>query len=495
LSGYLLLTGATGLLGRYLVRDLLQRGVRLAVLARGSKKEAAQQRMETILQDWERQGKAELPRPVILEGDLRQPLLGLDSDARRWVARNCQQLCHSAASLTFHADGSGEPWTTNLEGTRHMLALCQETGIRQLHHVSTAYVCGLREGTILESELDCGQEFRNDYEQSKLEAEKLVRQADFLDQLTVYRPAVIAGDSRTGYTNTYHGIYLYLRLMALIVPRQPAGPDGTRITRLRLPMTGEERRNVIPIDWVSRVMTHLLLQPAAHGRTFHLAPDQCLTPSEVINAGYRYFNSTGVEYVGYRAIDPATYNAFEAEILPGFAMYHNYESTDPHFDCRNLKEFAGQLPCPKIDEAMLHTYLQYGEEDRWGKRRARPAAYDTFAVDFLRSCNEWSEEPREAAVTVLGLDLHGPGGGQWTIRLSPDGSASCSVGLPDEQDYLLRLNVREFEELVAPRERLATAGHPLPPLPARHPLHQLLSAPPRASTFTETGRLSHVHAH
>ncbi len=72
--------------------------------------------------------------------------------------------------------------------------------------------------------------FRNDYEQSKLQAEQLVRSAQCIDELTVYRPAVISGDSQTGYTNTYHGIYLYLRMMAVIVPRLPAGPmvDGIR---------------------------------------------------------------------------------------------------------------------------------------------------------------------------------------------------------------------------------------------------------------------------
>ncbi len=374
MSGYLLLTGGTGLLGRYLIRDLLLHNKKLALLVRGSKKESAEQRVEAILNTWEQQLECSLPRPVILDGDMRQPEFGLGEQAIRWLSRNCSELIHSAASLTFHEDGSGEPWKTNLDGTRHMLGLCKAAGIRHLHYVSTAYVCGLRGGTILESELDCGQDFRNDYEKSKLIAETLVRQSGNFDRLTVYRPAVIAGDSQTGFTNTYHGIYLYLRLMALLVPRQPVGPDGLRITRLRLPMTGDERRNVVPVDWVSRVMTRLVLDPVAHGNTFHLAPDECLTPRQVINAGYRYFNSTGVEYVGYQRIDPRTYNSFEAEFLPGLAMYSNYASTDPQFDCTNLKRFAADVPCPEIDERVLHIYLRYGEEDRWGKRRVSRTA-------------------------------------------------------------------------------------------------------------------------
>jgi thioester reductase-like protein len=369
LPNHLLLTGSTGLLGRYLVRDLLTRGVKLALLVRGSKKETAQERIEAILQFWERQSGKRLARPVLIEGDIRKPLLGIENANVEWVRENCHAVMHSAASLKFLADGSGEPGLTNIDGTRNMLSLCEAASVRQLHYVSTAYVCGLRQGTIFEHELDCGQVFRNDYEASKLQAETMVRSAKYLDQLTVYRPAVIAGDSQTGYTNTYHGIYLYLRLMALLVPRQPMGLNGMRQTKLRLPMTGNERRNVVPVDWVSRVMAELVLNPAAHGHTFHLAPDECLTPKQIIDAGYSYFNSTGIEYVGYQEIDPATYNAFEAEMLPGFAMYNNYESTDAKLDCTNLKRFASEIPCPKIDETMLHTYIRYGEEDRWGKRK------------------------------------------------------------------------------------------------------------------------------
>lgn len=391
LSSCLLLTGGTGLLGRYLVRDLLERGEKLAMVVRGTKKESAGERIESILQFWEQQSGKRLTRPHFIEGDLREPLLGLSTRDLGWVAKNCRGVMHSAASLKFNADGSGEPEQTNVGGVKNMLSLCRLAKIRELHYVSTAYVCGLRNGTIYESELDLGQSFRNDYESSKLRAETLVRNADCLDSLTVYRPAVIAGDSTSGYTNTYHGIYLYLRLMALIVPRQPIGPDGLRQTRLRLPMRGDERRNVVPIDWVSSAMVALYANPDAHGNTFHLAPDECLTPKQIIDAGYSYFNSTGIEYIGYNTIDPKTFNAFEAEMLPGFAMYSNYESTDPRFDCTNLKRFAGHIPCPKIDEAMLHSYIRFGESDRWGKRKiAKPKAVDesTFGQGLCCSSGE-----------------------------------------------------------------------------------------------------------
>ncbi len=449
MAGYLLLTGSTGLLGRYLMRDLLEGGQRLALLVRGSKRESASHRVEAILQFWERQSGKTLPRPVLLEGDIRRPCLGLSGDDQRWVARHCKSIMHSAASLTFHADGTGEPWHTNFDGTQHMLELCQATGLRRLHYVSTAYVCGLRQGKILETEVDCGQTFRNDYEESKLRAELLVREASFLDKLTVYRPAVISGDSQTGYTNTYHGIYLYLRLMALLVPRQHVGPDGVRITRLRLPLQGDERRNIIPVDWVSKVMTRLYFNQAAHGRTFNLAPDHSLTARQMIDAGYKFFNSTGVEYVGCGPIDPTTYNDLEAASLPGLAMYNNYESTDPTFDCTNLKRFAGDLPCPAIDEAMLHSYIRYGQEDRWGKRRIDKPVVHWQAADYFREFPVADDVSYSMAKSRLAIDLVGPGGGQWTLGLMPDGSLVCTAGVHSDADSLLHMSVTEFKKLAA----------------------------------------------
>jgi len=431
------------------MRDLLERGQRLALLVRGSKRESAFERIEAILQYWERLSGETLPRPVLIEGDIRQSCLGLSASDKRWVAKHCNSLMHSAASLTFHADGTGEPWHTNYGGTKHMLELCHATGLRKLHYVSTAYVCGLRQGKILETEVDCGQEFRNDYEESKLKSEMLVRNADFIDELTVYRPAVISGDSQTGYTNTYHGIYLYLRLMALLTPRQPIGPDGVRVTRLRLPLQGDERRNVIPVDWVSKVMAHLFLSPESHGHTFNLAPDDCLTARQLIDAGYSYFNSTGVEYIGYGPIDPATYNELEAASLPGLAMYNNYESTDPTFDCANLKRFAGHMPCPAIDESMLHTYIRYGEADRWGKRRMEAPVIDWNAADYFREFQIALDHHNDRIENHLAIDLVGPGGGQWTLGLMSDSTLVCSVGLLADADSLLRMSTLEFSKLVS----------------------------------------------
>src|SRR3989304_6320552 len=186
---YHLLTGATGLIGRYLVYRLTASGIQLAVLVRPGKFHTASDRMEAIMHHWESLEYRSLPRPVVLEGELTRSELGLSSSQQKWISRNCETVVHSAAAMVFRTDELGEPHRTNVEGMRNLLDCCRRLGIRRFHHVSTAYICGLRQGRVREDELDVGQTMGNVYEESKIEAEKMLRAADWLDQGTVFRPA------------------------------------------------------------------------------------------------------------------------------------------------------------------------------------------------------------------------------------------------------------------------------------------------------------------
>lgn len=375
MKNYVLLTGATGLVGRYLLRDLLLEGHSVAVAVRPSRSESAADRIEGMLLFWEAQLGKPIPRPAIIAGDLTESYLGLSDLAVQWLERHCDRILHNAAALTFYgADRAGEPWRTNITGTEHVLGLCARAGIREFHYVSTAYVCGTRNDVVYEHELDTSQTFRNDYEHSKFLAEKLVRDAGFIRDLTVYRPAVIAGDSRTGYTCTYHGLLAYLKLMSVICRNVTPGADGVRYTPIRMHMTGDERRNVVPVDWVSEVIGRIFKTPELHGRTYHLAPREPITPRQVIDAGYKYFNSRGVEWIGPAASDATPGSSLDQVVKDNMTIYESYDATDPQFDTTNLQRYLPDLPCPKIDEAMLHLYWRYGEEDRWGKRRWKKPA-------------------------------------------------------------------------------------------------------------------------
>jgi thioester reductase-like protein len=295
----------------------------------------------------------------VLEGDLTTPQCGLSDADLDWMRRNCSAVLHSAASLEFLGkDRAAEPWRTNVDGTRMLLDLTR------------AYVCGLSPGPIAEAASTGSHGFRNDYEASKHEAESLVRAAPFLRSPTFYRPAVIVGDSRTGATATYHGLMAMLQLMVVIVRNLPADETGFRKVDLRLSMTGDEKRNMIPVDWTAEAIARLLADPRAQGRTIHLAPSRPITMRQIIDYTSSYLNSGGVEFCGPRALDDL--NEIESVAYSGKSLYEAYEQTDPVFVMDNLQEMLPDLPCPIIDEPMLHRFLAFGDADRWGKRR-RPA--------------------------------------------------------------------------------------------------------------------------
>ena len=350
---YTLLTGATGLLGRYLIKDLLLANIPVAVLVRPSRRASAQHRVENAMCYWDSVLGRSLPRPVVLEGDITEPDLGLDARSMRWVAENCDQMLHNAASLSFQSTGpTSEPWRSNVEGTRNVIELCRNARIRRFHHVSTAYVCGLRQGQILESELDVGQEMSNDYERSKVQAEKMVRSADFLEQLTVFRPAIIIGDSKNSYTTTYHGFYAPLQAsytMSRTMDRNATGRVGSPA---RFPLSGFETKNLVPVDWVSAVISHVVSHSEHHGKTYHLTPQHPVTARLMADVLEEEGGFYSVRLVG--GGKPLTgLTEIEQLFCELISVYSSYWKDDPTFDFTNTRNASPPLPCPHVDREML----------------------------------------------------------------------------------------------------------------------------------------------
>lgn len=448
-----LLTGASGLLGGPLMARLLERGHQLAVLVRPTSKLSGRERIESILTREEEAGGRLLPRPVVLEGDLTAPGCGLAGAEIAWVRKSCCRILHNAASLEFvGADRAGEPWRTNVTGTQLLLDLAERAGIDDFHHVSTAYVCGLTPGPIPERPSTGAHGFRNDYEASKHEAERLVRSAAFLRQPTFYRPAVIVGDSRTGATTTYQGLMAMLQLMTVIVRSLPADAEGYRKVPLRLAMTGDEKRNMIPVDWVAEVIARLVGDPEARGQTIHLAPEHPITIRQIIDFTSSYLHSGGVHFCG--PSKPEQMNDVESFVYGGKLLYEAYEQTDPVFETGALERLAPDLPCPVIDEAMIHRFLAHGDADRWGKRKRPVPAVETWAADIVADLDGDDLVAIERAVAggpggatpSVGLDVVGPGGGTWTLWPSGTDATRVERGHA-EGSRVLRLTVPELARL------------------------------------------------
>jgi len=370
MTQYLFLTGVTGQVGQYLLRELLQAGRSLAVLIRPKGDLSAADRLNELVQRWAPDSAA--PMPVPLEGDITLTGLGLSNRDRSWIGEHCRDVMHNAASLTFYGgDRDKDPWLSNFTGTSNVLDLCHELHLRDLHYVSTAYVCGTRTGQVYEDDLDCAQDFRNDYEECKFEAEELVRSADIIDNLTVYRPAMIIGDSKTGYTATYHGLYPYLQFADLMMRFLPRDEDGQVHLPIRLNLSGDEGRNLVPIDWVARVMAHVYLHPDHHGKTYHLTPLEPVTARIIERAMSTKFSYYGPTFEGHDVFTRSQMTDLEQQFYEYVSTYQPYWNEEPVFDSTNTRKAAPHLPYPTMDEAYLHRLIDYAVEDRWGKGPAK----------------------------------------------------------------------------------------------------------------------------
>lgn len=251
-EGLVFVTGWPGFIGRRLLRRMAEQrpGLRLALLVRPDRAARVQ---------------AELPALAgaearVLEGDVTRMHLGLSGPEFKRVTREATEIWHLAAVDDLSAE-SRRIRSVNLDGTRNLLELARAcTRLARLHHFSTAAVSGDREGVILEDELEMGQGFGNAYEQSKYQAELLVRAAQGEIPATVYRPSIVVGDSRTGEIDRFQGPY---PLAILLVASPLAVP-------LPLPRKGIAPLNAVPVDFVVEAALAISRMPAAVGRTVHL---------------------------------------------------------------------------------------------------------------------------------------------------------------------------------------------------------------------------------
>jgi thioester reductase-like protein len=447
-SGSILLTGATGFLGRYLLRELLASGRSVAVLARDGRGRRAAERVDELVAFGSESLGRRLPRPIVLSGDLALPGLGLGAAELGWMARHCRSVVHGAACIALRETPDGEPWKTNVDGTQRLLDVCRRTGLSELHHVSTAFVCGTRTCPVGEDELETGQGFHNEYERSKCEAEKRVRLAAGL-RSTIHRPAVIVGDSVTGHTSTYHGIYRFLELGDRLA--EPTA-SGWRKLPIRLPFGGDEPRNLVPVDWVAGAIVRLLDRPHWHGRTFHLTSPEPVPARLIREVAEEVLRIDGVTRAG--AGESPEPGGLEETFLEHLREYQPYLGGDPEFDCRNTRTALRDFPCPRVDRALLAGLIRFAVADRWGRTSRRPVR-----TRSRFDCRDYVERffPESAAGSALshipldvtlGLDVHGSSGGRWTVRLRPGEPVEVGRGGGSISPILYRTDAATFEAVV-----------------------------------------------
>lgn len=266
-SGQVLLTGATGFLGAFLLRDLLlHTGARVHCLVRAADATEGLARVRQALAKYGLWQASFAARIEAVPGDLALPRLGLDEAGFAALAADVDAVFHSGAQVNYVQPYAAHR-TTNVGGTHEVLRLCATGKLKPLHHVSTIAVFGpsgffggkrvVHEHDPIDDHveylvLDIG------YSASKWVAEKSVWYAGALGlPVTVYRPGFIMGDSRSGAGNADDFVGRWVR-GAVQVGGFPELP--------------RQRKEFVPVDFVSRAILHVAGAPDNVGRAYHLVP-------------------------------------------------------------------------------------------------------------------------------------------------------------------------------------------------------------------------------
>jgi thioester reductase-like protein len=273
------ITGFPGFIAGRLVERLANERVRFFLLVQSCFVDRARVELQRIVQ----QTGNPLSNFRILEGDISQPDLGMSQDDLS-IAKSQPTVIFHLAAIYDLAVARDIAIQVNVEGTRNVNQFAQSLpNLRHYHYVSTCYVAGKRKGRILETELEHSAGFRNYYEESKYLAEVEVESLKPTLPITIHRPSVVCGDSKTGETGKYDGIYYLIHYLR-------KWPSVLKLFNIG---NREVSLNLVPVDFVVNSIAALGRDPRAIGKTIQLADPNPLTTYELFNTIARRLKGSG----------------------------------------------------------------------------------------------------------------------------------------------------------------------------------------------------------
>ena len=293
-------------------------------------------------------------------GDIADPALGLDARTYERLAGEVVRVFHLAALYDL-AVGAEVAERVNVAGTQHVVDFCRRAPRLERHHyVSTAYVAGQRSGLVLEADLAAGQTFKNFYESTKFAAEVIVRASMDDVPTTIYRPAIVVGDSHTGETQKFDGPYYLLRSMNT--------PFGASLQIGR----GDAAFNVVPVDFVVDAIAAGARDAAAVGHTLHLVDPDPVSSAELARLLAREYKGTEPRIpLSPGMVDRSLRFRAVRRLLGGTPrqsiVYLNHPVT---FDTAQADAILGRqgLRCPRFAEyvgAMVRFFREHEHDDAY----------------------------------------------------------------------------------------------------------------------------------
>lgn len=274
-------TGFPGFIAERLVARLAREVDYFYLLVQPQFAEGARRSVSSIAAN----SKATASRFDIVEGDITAPDLGLSAEDLQNVRSGVTEVFHLAAVYDL-AVPKDVAYAVNLDGTRNVNEFARSLPLlERYNYISTCYVAGKRTGRILETDLEHDAGFRNHYEETKYLAEMEVEKLKAELPVTIFRPSVVVGDSKTGETAKYDGIYSLINYLR-------KAPNLLRLINVG---NRDVKLNLVPVDFVVEGIAALSSDEGALGKTIALADPDPLATSELFDAIAR--NLSGKESV------------------------------------------------------------------------------------------------------------------------------------------------------------------------------------------------------
>lgn len=284
-------TGATGAVGSAIIPRLLAKpDARAYLLLRADSETHLASRLDELFKFWETPADAEARgRVTALRGDASEPGFGLETGTYAQLVENTTHIIHCAATVRMNEtiEYARKSAVASMQEILSLARRLKDAGtLQKVDLVSTVGIAGKRQGVLPETWINEPREYHNTYEQSKAEAEVLIQRAveDEGLPITVHRPSMVIGDTRTGKIIHYQIFYFICEFLS-----------GRKTLGL-YPDFGDVRLDVIPVDFVADAIVTASETPSTAGRIFHLCTGPNYAPSitSVKNAVRLEFNNHGL---------------------------------------------------------------------------------------------------------------------------------------------------------------------------------------------------------
>jgi thioester reductase-like protein len=361
---HIFITGGTGYLGAFIIKELLaETSASLYCLVRAVDTTEGKSKLQNNLQQYALWDDKYNDRIIPIIGDLAQPILGINPEQFQTLAANIDTIYHSGAMLNYVFPYSALK-APNVLGTQEVLRLACQTKVKPVHYVSSVAVF---ESSAYAGKVVKEQDDFNDWEgiflgysQTKWVSEKLVKIArDRGLPVTIHRPPLIAGDSKTGICNTHD----FINLMIKGCLQMGSFPEVDYML------------DMSPVDYVSKAIVYLSRKESSIGKAFHLQHPQPASLKGLVD---------WVRSFGF-SIKMIPYEEWQAELINNVTSQENplytlrpfllerwsdeqitipdlyLQARRPIISCtETLAALQGSgVSCPPIDSQLLMTYTSY----------------------------------------------------------------------------------------------------------------------------------------